>query len=217
MAIVAVFVGACGSSGSTKRDLVPLPKPVTEGTLAGATCREGRCLCRDDQRKIGVPEGPVKRYEIRIGPIRNPLWVQVGKTRIYKTDETATQCFYVDLPVGKHKVRVRGHGDTGLAARVAISEMAPKEVGWYSTFEFYCGGVDVCDVDQLNAFARRLDKYKRNVHDPCGSTKIRQVRWKTGKLPDNLHPTDLQLEFLLDVYPFAPAHPPGHAKCKDKY
>ena len=61
--------------------------------------------------------------------------------------------------------------------------MAPKEVGWYDTFYFYCGGVDTCDVTQLKEFRQRLDTYRGGVHDRCGSTKVTAVSWRTGKLP----------------------------------
>ncbi len=213
--ISSIFVG-CG--GTAPASLVPVPKQATEGTLAGATCQAGKCQCADAKNKVGVPENKsVKRFEIKIGPIRNKLWVKVGDTLMYKDDETATQCFYVDLPEGKHPVMVRGTGEHGFAARVHISEMATKEVGWYDTFYFHCGGVDTCDADQLKEFGTRLDKYKRNIHDPCGSTKVLGVSWKTGKLPDNLHPNNLQLDLTLQVYPFTPKHPPGHKKCAGKY
>lgn len=210
--MAATFL-AC--AGTPKAPLKPLPKPATVGTLVGATCREGRCLCRHAKQKIGLPENTnIKRFEVRIGPIRNVLWVKIGHTQLYKTGQTATQCFYVDLPPGKHKVIVQGYSANDLSARVAISEMAPKEVGWYDTFYFNCGGVDVCDVAQLKEFRRRLDTYRGGVHDRCGSTKVTAVSWRTGKLPDNLHPNHIQLELTLRVYPFSPKHPPKHKACR---
>jgi len=213
---ISVLLFACG--GTASATLKPLPKASTEGTLAGATCREGKCACRHDKLKVGLPENTkIKRFEVRVGPIRNPLWVKIGGTQLYKDDQNATQCFYVDLPPGKHPVTIQGANSGGFAARVHISEMAPKEVGWYETFYFHCGGVDVCDVDQLKAFGSRLDKYKRNIHDPCGSTKVLGIGWKTGKLPDNVHPNKLQLDLTLQVYPFSPKNPPGDKKCAGKY
>lgn len=213
----AIVLLGCGGS-STRSALRPLPRPATEGTLAGATCKAGRCICHDATHKVGVPEGiDVKRFEVRVGPIRNPLWVKIGDTQLYKDDETTTQCFYVDLLPGKHHVTVQGASDHGFAAQVFISEMATKEAGWYDTFYFTCGGVDNCDAHQLKAFGRRLDKYKRNIHDPCGSTKVLGVSWKTGRLPDNLHPNKLQLDLTLQVYPFKPKHLPGAKACAGKY
>jgi hypothetical protein len=134
---------------------------------------------------------------------------------LYKGAERATECFYVDLREGDYPLGLRARGETGLAARVSVSELS--KLGGYRTFEFGCGGPGLCTFQQLRSFKASLAKYKRHVHDPCGSTKIKGVAWRTSTMPDRAHPSDLFLELVLDVYHFEPRAPSGDPSCANRF
>ena len=157
----------------------------------------------------------LKRYQIKLGPVANELWLKVDDMVLYKSSERSTACFYVDLHAGKHPLTLQVQGAPSFAARLSISEIGAA--GRYDTFAFACGGPSQCDLAQLKRWQRSLAKYRRKVHDPCGSTKIRDINWQTGLAPDGMHPDALQLDLVLDVYSFVPKHPPGHPACADKY
>jgi len=215
--VAAVLLAGCG--GSRPRAIEPLPEPpakLTKATLAGPLCGGDSCECTESPSEAGLPEsGAEKRYEIRLGPTENELWLTLGSMVLYKGVERATECFYVDLSPGKHLVKLRGRGEAGFAARLSISELS--EHGAYQTFEFGCGGPGLCTMQQLKDFKSSLARYKRDIHDPCGSTKIRGLKWQTGTMPDRFHPSDLLLELTLDVYNFAPRQPSGHPSCANRF
>ncbi len=216
---LVVMVGlwmAC-SGASTVPALQPTPAPETRATLAGPLCEFGVCKCRDEAGDPQQTVDPgVKRYEVRVGPTDNPLWVSIGEMIFYKSAERATGCFYVDLRPGRHPVRLRASREEGYGARLSISELGPDKLGWYPSFEFACGSPGICTNDQLDEFKRRLASIKKNVHAPCGSTKIREVVWQTGRMPDSLPPGELQLDFILDIYKFSPVFAPGSPECAKK-
>jgi hypothetical protein len=209
---------ACGATATGKSALPPLPEPATVATLAGPLCEGDTCRCADAPGAAGTPSSTaVKRYEVRIGPADNELWVFLDRMVLYKSNERPSECFYVDLPSGDHPVGIRARGDNGFGARVAISELTRDASAGYATFEFRCGGPGICSTEMLDEYKAGLSRYTRNIHDPCGSTKIKQLRWDLGRMPDKLHPSEIFIELVLDVYNFAPSQPPGHPDCADNY
>jgi hypothetical protein len=211
-----LMFGAFSCAGSQQtgiEDLPPPPESITRATLSGPLCRPNRCTCveQGNDPEQAAPEG-FKRYEVRLGPANNELWASLDDMVFYKTNERAVECFYVDLGPGKHSVTLRARKEDGLGSRISIREKSAHG-GWYDTFEFACGAPGACSKQQLAAFRERVDGIKDNVHDPCGSTKVRKVRWQTGRLPDRRHPADLQLTLELDVYKFKPEHAPGSSAC----
>lgn len=210
------LLAGCGASTRQTREFGELPPRVTTATLAGPLCEGQQCRCREPGRDPGVAQQPgTKRYELRLGPVENELWLKVNSMVFYKSRERATECFYIDLPAGKHPVSLRGKGEYGFAARLSISEIG--KLGLYDTFEFGCGGPGMCSFDQLEEWKSSLARYKRGAHDPCGSTKIRNIDWHTGKPPDNVHPSELELDLVLHVYEFVPERASGDSSCADKY
>ena len=228
--VLAGLAPACGASGAG--DMAALPTPVTRATLAGPLCEGTVCKCRESGDRAGTPmDGAGKRYEIRIGPTSNALWVTVDDMILYKDAELVTACFYVDLRPGEHPVRLHAQRSPGFDARLSISEMRPASAPaddadgepaqrpeqWYDTFDFTCGAPGHCDLEQLRDWQASLSRYRRQRHDPCGSTRIRSLAWQTGEAPDRMHPTQLQLDLVLDVYEFPPAHGPGDPACADAF
>lgn len=215
-----VLLAACGGSQTPKTqvEIDPLPDPVTVGTLSGPLCSTQACMCRAEGAAqdggAGVPEiEGMKRFEFRVGPTENALWVMVDDMVLYKTDEHAQDCFYLDLGTGQHKVTLRASRPGGLSAKLSISEYAPGVESWYDTFDFECGVGGACSNDELHDWRDSLEKYKRNLHDACGSTKVKGIGWDSGQAPDQMHPEDLQLELTLDIYKFEPEHPHGAEEC----
>jgi hypothetical protein len=221
VALVAVLAPSCGGgSGSGQQVTLPdLAPRMTTATLAGPLCKGTACRCADQPADAGTPASSAhKRYEVKLGPSDSELWATVGDMQLYKSVERATDCFYVDLPApGDTPVTLRATGDAGFGARISIRELNSASPAWYDTFDFACGAPGACRVDQLRDFRASLDKYSRGIHDPCGSTKIQGLTWKTGRMPDGQVPADLYLELTLKIYNFAPEHPPGHPDCKDNY
>lgn len=202
---------ALGCSGKVA-PIPPLTPAKTDAVLAGPLCDGALCKCREEVKGTlvaGEPASGLKRFEVRLGPAGNDLRLQIGPHRIYKSNERPTECFYVDLPVGTHAVTLRGHGDPSFGAAFTIKEMgAPhqKGVDWYSTFSFECG-TNVCSIEDLKEWRRETAKLG-NRHDPCGSTKVNAINYRTGSLPDGLHPADLVVEANLEIYKFTPQKPP---------
>jgi hypothetical protein len=219
-----VILAACGGATTrTQPELPPVPPAATTGTLAGPLCSGTACRCLEEGGDAGAPSSAaVKRFEIKVGPVDNDLWVMVDDMVLYKTRERATECFYVDLASpGDHTVAIRAHGDPAFGARVAISEMRAaaedKPLSWYETFRFGCGGPGACDQAQLHAWRDSLAKYKRGIHDPCGSVKIKGIEWDTGKMPDTTVPADLYVKFVMQLYKFSPDHAHGDPACASKF
>lgn len=206
----------CGGSGAA--GLAPLPPRVTRATLAGPLCEgmEVHCQCRAPATEdaphggsAGEPEPGFKRYEIRLGPTEDELWATVDDMVFYKTRERGEECYYVDLRPGKHPVTLRAQAAAGFAARMTIAEQGA--LGWYDTFTFDCSTPNRCAMADLRDWDEAVRA--RPIHDPCGSTKIRDIRWQTGRVPDRLHPDEIQLDLVLDIYRFTPEHGPGDAAC----
>jgi hypothetical protein len=136
---------------------------------------------------------------------------------LYKSVARAEDCFYVDLGAGDHKLGLRAANPGGVSAAVTVSEYAAATQSWYDTFRFACGAPGVCSYDELAEFKDGLAKYKRDIHDPCGSVKIKGLAWDTDVAPDTQHPGNLQVAWTLDVYEFTPKHPHGDPACATRF
>jgi len=190
---------------------------MTQGVLAGPLCEGDHCKCRDLNAPadggVGVPGDPShKRFEIRMTSPQE-LWATVGSNRLYKSAERADACFYVDLPPGETSVELRMSDKDGGAGSWSIRELGTKTKSYYDTFTFNCGVPGVCSFEQLDAIKQEYASMKRNLHDLCGSTKLKGVAWDHSKAPDGLHPTDVLVKLRLDVYKFAPWKTHGDPSC----
>lgn len=218
-AFALVLVACSGPTHPHQVTIAPPPAPTTIATLAGPLCTGQTCTCRGPDAPVdaaGTPDPGVKRFEFRVGPSEHDLWVTVDDMVLYKGVARAEDCFYVDLGAGDHAVGLRAHHGGGLSAAVAISEYAPATASWYQTYRFACGVPGVCSHDEIDAYKASLAQYRRGIHDPCGSVKIKNVTWDTGVAPDAMHPDDLALGLTLDVYDFAPKHPHGDPACANR-
>src|SRR5262245_23828029 len=89
----AALVFGCGGSTAHQEPLPPTPPPGTNATLAGPLCEGQACKCREygapaDGGAGAAPEG-MKRFELRLGPTPNPLWVTLDGNVLYKSEEHA--------------------------------------------------------------------------------------------------------------------------------
>jgi hypothetical protein len=212
VAIAGWWIFGC-SGGGRQIAIGPPPAKATSGTLSGALCEGQSCKCRGPGDDAGAPEGARKRYEIRLGPTPHDLWLTLPNTVLYKSPERAEMCFYVDLPPGEHPVELRASNPDGISAAVIVRELGVKTASWYDSFQFACGSPGVCSFEELDGKKAEYAQVKKNLHDPCGSTKIKGLTWDTGKAPDQLHPSELVVRFVLDVYKFEPTKAHGDATC----
>ena len=179
----------------------------TQAVLAGPLCGDRLCECRETATHAGQPQEGKKRFEFRLGPAANKLWVSIGDQILYKDEQQASLCFYVDLPSGQHEVLLHARHKQGIAAGLTVSEMHTTNYWWYDTLRFRCGAPGSCDHAALHAYKASVASYPRNLHDPCGSTKIHNLHWSAKTLQ---HPSQigrLDLQFQLDVHSFVPEKP----------
>jgi hypothetical protein len=209
--LAAAGLASCGGK-QTQIEIKPPPPKMTTGTLAGPLCGDGKCACRDGAVDAGLPEDGRKRFEIRLMSAYD-LWVKTPDAVLYKSPETSEACFYVDLTPGKHPLEIRASNPDGVSLAVAVHELGTRTKSWYDTFTFRCGHPGVCSFSELDGKQAEYGTVKRGLHDPCGSTKIRNVAWDHGKSPDQLHPSELVVQFALDIYKFAPWKPHGDTSC----
>jgi hypothetical protein len=205
---------ACAGSATQEKIPEP-PEPSTRATLSGPLCKAERCQCKTEDDEAGLPDPEFKRFEIKLGPSSNELWAQVDDMVFFKTNERATECFYVDLRPGEHAVKLRARGPNGFGAQIAISEQGAAGPYWYDTFLFSCGAPGLCDRDSIERWRKEVEP-KGQKHDKCGSTLIQGLTWITGRMPDNMHPADLLLELNLKIYKFIPDYAPGAEECEEK-
>ena len=71
----------------------------------------------------------------------------------------------------------------------------------------------MCSLDELDRNKAAYAAMPHNLHDKCGSTKIKALTWDQSKAPDGEHPTDVVVRLKLDVYKFAPWQPHGDETC----
>lgn len=214
-AALAVVVAAC-AGGTTAPPLPPLPDRATRATLSGPLCASESCSCKAADDAPGRADPGAKRFEVRLGPAEHELWATIDGMVLFKGRERATDCFYVDLRPGVHQVAIRGAHDGGVGFRAAISEGGgdAARAWWYDTFAFACGSPGPCDRSALRDLEAEVAG-KRGKLDPCGSTKVKKIRWHSGQLLHGGLPDDLQVSLELQVYDFAPGHPPGAAACTE--
>jgi hypothetical protein len=214
-ALLALVATGCSGGAAAIEPLPPAPEPTTRATLAGPLCDGAVCTCSSEEGDAGRPDAGKKRFEVRLGPAEHELWATIDGMVLYKSKERATDCFYVDLAPGDHAVALRGASASGVGFEARIAEQggaASDAWWWYGTFGFACGAPGVCDRRTLDEFIGGL-RGKHGKLDPCGSTKVQGVSWRSGRMPDSGRPTDLEVDLRLEVYAFAPQNPPGHADC----
>lgn len=205
-----MLLGSC-SGGGHQIAIGPVPAQRTVGTLVGPLCHDGMCKCREGAEDIGAPDGDRKRFEVRLSSAQQ-LWLSMpGGTVLYKNPERPVVCFYVDLAPGEHPIELRASDKDGVSAEVAVHEYGTKTKSWYDTFRFECGNPGVCSFEELDGLREGYKAFKRGLHDPCGSTRIKGVVWDHGKAPDGTHPSELVVRATLDVYKFPPAKAHGES------
>jgi hypothetical protein len=215
--VLASLLGpaACGGDRPMVK-IGPPPAKATTGALAGPLCSGEGCTCMTSPQDAGAPEGAgLKRFELRLGPTPHDLWVTLPGHVLYKSAERPEMCFYVDLGPGAHSIELRASQPNGVSAALAIGELGAKTKSAYDTFRFSCGSPGgVCSFEELD---RKKAEYrqdtKKNTRDPCGSTKVKEVVWDTGRAPDHLVPNELVMRFVLQVYKFEPDKPHGDPSC----
>jgi hypothetical protein len=204
---------ACG--GDRKMiEIGPPPARATTGALAGPLCSGEGCTCMTSPAEAGVPEGGLKRFELRLGPTPHDLWATLPGRVLYKSAERPEMCFYVDLAPGTYPVELRASQDTGVSAAIAISELGTATRSAYQTFRFSCGSPGgVCSFEELDGKKAEYKGVKGGTHDPCGSTRIKELIWDTGRSPDRQVPSELAMRFVMHVYKFQPDKPSGDPSC----
>jgi hypothetical protein len=213
-----------GSSGQAEA-VGPVDGPLK---TAGARCSGPSCRCRPvDAHDRGTEgksavEGDIapgtKRFEIRTGRGFDKTTITVGDRGSLKKDTTQTEpsCGYIDLPPGRHAVRLRVEAqdrNQGIHPRLLISEYGKESHDWYDTFAFACGGAQPCLKDDMPPFLDEVRRVQRGIFDKCGSTRVENVRWSVEHSPE-MTMEDLTLELTLHVYKFDPRFPHGAPNCR---
>lgn len=214
LAGLLALAAACG--GDRKMIAIgPPPAKATTGALAGPLCSGQRCTCMASPDEAGVPEDAGrKRFEIRLGPTPHDLWATLPGRVLYKSPERPEMCFYVDLPPGTHPVELRASRDAGVSAAISISELGARTQSAYATFRFSCGSPGgVCSFEELDGKKAAYRGVAQSTHDACGSTKVKELVWDTGRSPDRLVPSELAMRLVLHVYEFQPDKPHGDPTC----
>lgn len=197
--------------------------------MAGShRCQGQKCACRDastqaDAAESKPPTGGAKRYELRVGPSMDNVWLEVsGRGTWFKETETGSAgCVYVDLKPGD-KVRISEHVEAqektrGTALDLRISEYNPKLQVWYDTARVECGGGgDACNREMLADWLDRIHKLSHGLQDACGSTKVEEPHWTSGET-DLPHPPNITADVTLHVYTFEPKLPPGNPECGKRH
>ncbi|MBA3395368.1 MAG: hypothetical protein H0T89_22160 [Deltaproteobacteria bacterium] len=214
LGLVALGLGAVPACSGTASQVKigPPPARVTTGPLAGPLCTDDQCTCRKGADDAGMPEGGRKRFELRLASAQE-LWVTLPGHQLYKSPERAEACFYIDLAPGKHPVTLRASNKDGVSAALEVHELGVAAKSWYDTFKFACGHPGVCSFEELDGIKATYAGIPRNLHDVCGSTRIKSIQWDHGKAPDGLHPSELVVGLTLDIYKFMPDKPRGDTTC----
>jgi hypothetical protein len=220
-----LFVFSCAHEPAVRTSW---PRESSIQMAASHRCQGQKCACRDagtpaDAAESNPPAAGSKRYELRVGPSMDNVWLDVsGRGTWFKETETgAAGCVYVDLKPGD-KVRISEHVEAqektrGTALDLRISEYNPKLQVWYDTAHIECGGGgDACNREMLAGWTESIHKLSRGLQDPCGSTKIEEPHW-TSPETDLPHPPAVTAELTLHVYNFEPKLPPGNAECGKRH
>jgi len=226
--VVCALLSAC--AGSPKGGTAQVSVAAHDGpmSLAGPRCQGGACTCRrvDDQGRsmeaADTEEGPIapgqKRFEIRTGRGLNPLEITIaGRGTLRKgTDSPAPACAYIDLPPGRHTLRIHAtasNPDAGQEPSLFVSEYSATLKSWYDTFRFRCGGDGVCSHGHMLQWMEQVKAQPRGLFDPCGSVRIEGVKWD-GQRSVGTTLGEVDVELALVVYKFPPRFPHGNKTCK---
>lgn len=214
LVLFAAWSTACSSTAAPV--MPPTPPRQTAGVFSGGLCNGDHCTCRPANAAgdggAGVPENGQRRFEVRLASAQE-LWAKIGATTMYKSPEQVEACWYVDLPAGDTPVELRASNAAGISAELAIHELGTKTKSWYDTFHFNCGHPGACSYDELEAFKNEYRAHQHQVADLCGSVKIKGLVWNAQHAPDAVHPGDLLLDLVLDVYKREPSLPHGDPGC----
>jgi hypothetical protein len=228
--VASFLVLTVAGCASAPRSDSPHAAAAVSGPLqtAGARCSGPSCRCRpvDDHDRgtegnsadEGAGAPGTKRFELRTGRGFDKLSVTVGDRGTLSKDVTQVEptCGYIDLPPGRHTVRLRIEAQDrvqGIHPRLLIAEYGKESHDWYSTFAFACGGVGPCIKDDMGIWLDQVRKVERGLFDKCGSTRIENVRWSVEHSPEQTL-EDLTLELTLHVYKFDPRFAHGTATCR---
>lgn len=239
--VVGFAVASCGATSSTTHNDAPSgaggnsgPRrlaPVAEERaipLVGVRCQQDKCECReldnfgnpiDVQKESNVAPGK-KRFELRIGKTPDDVKLTIAGSGSFAKPSDANPepaCGYVDLPNGRHHVRLRIESlrpENGIAPLFLIKEWGAKAESWYDTLAFRCGTNGPCRDADVSDWIKQLRTVERGIHDRCGSVRIQEVRFAGDHAPDHSL-TSLELDFVLNVYPFEPTRPHG-ADCRKR-
>lgn len=220
---IALLVTGCAASSSGIKPIAD-KQPIR---TAGARCTGGTCVCRPvdnfgQSTEVGFDEGApsagTKRFEIRTGRGLDPATVTVEGLGAFEKSTTSPEpsCAYADLPPGKHRVTIHaraGNSELGQEPAIFIREYSADKHSWYDTFQFRCGGNDVCSLGHMEQFLDEAQKKPRGIWDPCGSVRVEGVKWDGGRGP-GAKLSELTVELILEVYKFPPRFPHGAPTCK---
>jgi hypothetical protein len=193
------------------------------GCATGPAAKSGgewpqiRAGCRADGEKEQVPAG-LKRFELRIARGVDATTITIdGRRALVRgtVEQPAETCAYVDLAPGEHALSWREEAKTpevGIQPMLAIAEYGPAVNAWYHTLEVACTTAEGCLKDDMHAAIEKLGAVPRGLHDPCGSTRVKGLRWAAEHSP-SVKLEDATVELTLHVYGFATKHPPGSAEC----
>ena len=227
--VAACALGGCAAGGHGKSEL-PSLAPPSSGPLvtAGPRCSGGSCSCRevddfgrpsgDSSRNEGEVAAGRKRYEFRSGRGFDTVSVTIdgAGTLTKDTSKAEPSCGYVELPPGRHAVRMRVEAKDaaqGIHPRLVVDEYGKETHDWYHTFEFACGSAGPCIKDDMKQWFDKARLAERGIFDKCGSTRIEGIRWSVEHSPEQTL-QDLTLDFVLHVYKFEPRFAHGTATCR---
>jgi hypothetical protein len=225
-----LLAAGCASGGHGKSELASVPPPSSSGPLvtAGPRCSGATCSCRsiddygrptgDASRNEGTVAAGMKRFEFRTGRGFDPASVTIdGRGTLTKdASQAEPTCGYVELPPGRHAVRLRIEAKDvaqGIHPRLLVNEYGTGTRDWYGTFSFACGETGPCIKEDVKQWIDKVRTVDRGIFDKCGSTRIEGVRWSVEHSPEQTL-EDLTLDFVLHVYKFEPRFAHGTPTCK---
>jgi hypothetical protein len=217
--VACLLLVSCAHSSSP-----PTVKSSASIGTAGDRCPGGVCTCRavDDYGRGGPSDekdvaAGQKRFELRTGRGLDEMEVTVeGRGTLKKSKESPeAACAYVDLPPGKHRVHLHARASEmgGMVPALLVNEWSARTHDWYGSFQFRCGGGRTCTKDLLAEWAETDGKRPRGIFDPCGSTRVENLKWDVSHAAD-VTVEELDLDFVLEVYKFVPRFPHGAKTCK---
>lgn len=222
---IALLLGACSTNSTAIKPSSTWDK--TPIRTAGARCSGGACTCRPvdnygNSKEVnfdeGAPAAGLKRFELRTGRGYDAATIAVEGMGVFEKSTTSPEpsCAYLDLLPGKHRVTIHAraaNAEAGQEPALFVREYSPERKSWYDTFQFRCGGDDVCSLGHMEQFLEEAQKKPRGIWDPCGSVRVEGVKWDGGRGP-GAKLAELTVELTLEVYKFEPRFPHGAHSCK---